>query len=594
MRYFLLNILLICPFHPLLVDATVKYCCHEEFLEWIERLVQKNMAGAVCEEENLDLAGELEVLQAIYGEDVQSLGGGAHTEVLMTLGQEGIGLQFLLSGRYPEEPPTIHVSSSEACDVADSAVLGAHLEGVAKASVGEPMLHTLITEAKDFVASRVKDVPRSCSTKTSAQDDSKPVCKFFLEGKCRFGDNCFNRHPQENAVPTAAKRVSLSETKAENRESLVESRESERKGGKKPPMRTALDVINRIQWDDDLPSRNFVIGYLDRFTGVQERPFDEFTWGELSDAELDDLAIPQHRIQYFKYHDQKVWDKNERLDNVFGSTGSYVTIHDVMQRYKKEDETVQEKEEGEGTQDVADPEEPSEDEESSSDEDGDMATNKTRPRKSSKPTSSNKPNYFVAVRITDPDILRVARDFQKCIFERSPVLDAALAPVEKLHVTLCVLRIDDQTQLDAARRVLRDLKRESARLLPPSLVLNFRGVETFHNRVVYAAPEDNANFRALAGRVTSLLGDAGLNMAGNRDEYIPHLTLLKLSKSMCKEMASCGALSAEGVDPTLYDRFVDRQFGAQAVDELHLCSMGSTRHDGFYQCEASVGLFDEH
>ncbi len=30
--------------------------------------------------------------------------------------------------------------------------------------------------------------------------------------------------------------------------------------------------------------------------------------------------MPQHRVQYFKYKDAKVWDKAQRLDVVFGST----------------------------------------------------------------------------------------------------------------------------------------------------------------------------------------------------------------------------------------------------------------------------------
>ena len=49
-----------------------------------------------------------------------------------------------------------------------------------------------------------------------------------------------------------------------------------------------------------------------------------------------DLAIPQHRIVYFKYKDTKVWDKTQRLDLIFNSTifqGDFKgkTIEDVMQ-----------------------------------------------------------------------------------------------------------------------------------------------------------------------------------------------------------------------------------------------------------------------
>ena len=39
----------------------------------------------------------------------------------------------------------------------------------------------------------------------------------------------------------------------------------------KPKMRTALDVIHRIQWDDALPEELITIGYEDRFKGIQVR-----------------------------------------------------------------------------------------------------------------------------------------------------------------------------------------------------------------------------------------------------------------------------------------------------------------------------------
>ena len=30
---------------------------------------------------------------------------------------------------------------------------------------------------------------------TSSTDQDKEICKFYLDGKCRFGDDCFNSHP---------------------------------------------------------------------------------------------------------------------------------------------------------------------------------------------------------------------------------------------------------------------------------------------------------------------------------------------------------------------------------------------------------------
>lgn len=92
--------------------------------------------------------------------------------------------------------------------------------------------------------------------------------------------------------------------------------------GKKPRMRTADDVISRILWDT-VEEEHFVVGYLDRFLGVLERPFSEFNWdADLCDCDYtSEIALPRHRIQYFAYRGHRVWDRNSRTDRVFGSTG---------------------------------------------------------------------------------------------------------------------------------------------------------------------------------------------------------------------------------------------------------------------------------
>lgn len=92
---------------------------------------------------------------------------------------------------------------------------------------------------------------------------------------------------------------------------------------KKPRMRTADDVISRILWDNSVVSSEFVVGYVDRFLGVLERPFDDFNW-DTNPCDCDyttELALPRHRIQYFTYRGLRVWDRHTRTDRVFGSTG---------------------------------------------------------------------------------------------------------------------------------------------------------------------------------------------------------------------------------------------------------------------------------
>ncbi|KAH6659604.1 hypothetical protein BKA67DRAFT_509119 [Truncatella angustata] len=80
--------------------------------------------------------------------------------------------------------------------------------------------------------------------------------------------------------------------------------------------RSSADVINRIRWDPEMDSGDYVVGYRDRFLGIQERPLDQWK-AEQTDEEF----IPQHRIMYFKRSSDGtvVWNRRSRTDEVFGS-----------------------------------------------------------------------------------------------------------------------------------------------------------------------------------------------------------------------------------------------------------------------------------
>ena len=73
--------------------------------------------------------------------------------------------------------------------------------------------------------------------------DTSEVCKFYLENKCRFGDQCRNRHEGEPIEKPVKK---------DNLEKKTLDKDKER-SKKKPPMKTAADVIKRIQWDPMIP-----------------------------------------------------------------------------------------------------------------------------------------------------------------------------------------------------------------------------------------------------------------------------------------------------------------------------------------------------
>lgn len=79
-------------------------------------------------------------------------------------------------------------------------------------------------------------------------------------------------------------------------------------------LRPAEDVLGRLRWDDCLDASDYVVVYLDRFTGFQELPLSSWK-SETSDDEF----IPQHRITAFKKMStgEVVWHREARIDKVF-------------------------------------------------------------------------------------------------------------------------------------------------------------------------------------------------------------------------------------------------------------------------------------
>ena len=97
-------------------------------------------------------------------------------------------------------------------------------------------------------------------------------------------------------------------------------------------MRTAADVIHRIHWDPAVDSADFSVVYLDRFAGLVSMALAEFAAGCADSGR--DVWIPQHRIRRIYYRHCVVWDKEEKLDYVFGSTGYRGSIVDYIQHVR--------------------------------------------------------------------------------------------------------------------------------------------------------------------------------------------------------------------------------------------------------------------
>jgi len=260
------------------------------------------------------------------------------------------------------------------------------------------------------------------------------------------------------AGPQSAKKSS----KATKKQKPVENDDGSAAPKKK--MRTAEDVIKRIRWQQGLKSEDFSVGYLDRFLGVQEKEFGAFSWDDI--ATLDDyavLAIPKHRIQYFKYRGNVIWDKPSRLDNVFGSTGSGITLMSFVADPSTSAvemplaESVRAPDVGEDT--------------SSDDNDEDdgvtvtlASSGQARPEPAVSYSAANlqrtvlaplpqrqqkrrRPNYFVCQRITSPAIIKGVEEIQSKIVKAAPAFSSCFVDPTSLHMTICTLALDTDSQV---------------------------------------------------------------------------------------------------------------------------------------------------
>nr|XP_033816590.1 leukocyte receptor cluster member 9 [Geotrypetes seraphini] len=382
----------------------------------------------------------------------------------------------------------------------------------------------------------------------TVESDDTGTCSFYLEGRCRFGNRCRSLHPGSSQEQVAVLLPPKS-TKGETPQAH-----------KKPPMKTAEDVISRIQWDEHLPSECFAVGYLDRFLGTLEKPFSAFSWEDLAAVGHDVLAIPKHRIQYFKFRDLIVWDKRTRTDNVFGSTGSGQTILDIVDSY----ETLVQMEEPRHT--VADPIEENEGENN--------ADNAIREHPS---PQRLRPTHFVAVQISSTEVKDAIKEVQQYLVKERPQLEEFCCSVSTLHLTLCPLHLDSPEEIEKSLTILQEFMSTTQRLLPPTLILHFQGLEDFHARVLYIAPSETTQLLSFAHALNRSFCEKGLTVIQSPDAQKLHLTIAKIPRRYSHKDPKLQLC------PDLYRELQGKEFGSQAVDSLCFCYAGKERRaDGFY------------
>ena len=99
----------------------------------------------------------------------------------------------------------------------------------------------------------------------------------------------------------------------------------------------ANEVMGRIKWDYSLDPNDFTVEYFDRVEEtIFSTPFVAKNDSVKGKEEMFVFAIPEHRIMVIKYKERVVWDKEKRVDRVFGSmNGNGETIDKVQATYNE-------------------------------------------------------------------------------------------------------------------------------------------------------------------------------------------------------------------------------------------------------------------
>ncbi|KAI0872669.1 hypothetical protein GGS24DRAFT_466649 [Hypoxylon argillaceum] len=138
-------------------------------------------------------------------------------------------------------------------------------------------------------------------------------------GKYTVGDDDFDEEEEEDEIldsddeAHSSSETPTSKSKSRKKATIANHPTRPAYSGK---FRSSADVINRIRWDPNMDSGDYIVGYEDRFLGTKERALD--AW---KSEQTDEEFIPQHRILYFKRKSDgvMVWDRKERRDIIFGS-----------------------------------------------------------------------------------------------------------------------------------------------------------------------------------------------------------------------------------------------------------------------------------
>ncbi|XP_064290150.1 uncharacterized protein LOC135308724 isoform X3 [Passer domesticus] len=208
--------------------------------------------------------------------------------------------------------------------------------------------------------------------------------------------------------------------------------------------------------------------------------------------------------------------------------------------------------------------------------------------KQSKKRPRESPNYFVAIPITDDQILDRIEDVQELILSKEPDLSRALLPVQTMHLTIIVAHLGTEEEVKKAVLALKQSKTKVEDILQgKDLNLTFHGIGEFNNQVLYVKmlEEDQKMLNRITEAVEECFIEMNLDISGSKG-FKPHLTFLKLSRASRLRRRGFRKICTD-----LYKEYEDSHFGTEVFSRIDLCAMHKKKQESaYYYCECSINV----
>lgn len=217
-------------------------------------------------------------------------------------------------------------------------------------------------------------------------------------------------------------------------------------------------------------------------------------------------------------------------------------------------------------------------------------------RRAPKPASGNRkrPNYFLALQLKGREIVSDFNSLVDNICQRENRLRQYAVSTAKLHLTLMVMHLRNQSDqcddLERARRALLSTHNDVRKLLDPheSVTLRVEGLDTFGGRVLYArcnsdnSMHDQDLLHSLRRLMLSAFKKEQIDVHEEQRVFHPHVTVMKLWRT--------GGAPLHRIDETHWADWRDHQFGIEAVNDVQLCRMEAVDDQGYYVVDETLSL----